>query len=184
VETLRKSKSPGTTIPDKAPITGLAEEVLTFSDNSPLKAAEMDLRHFLVTIADLNEKVRFGKDKARKEMRNFLLELIEVVDDFHRIFAHLESRGDAVEKQTKILAGNFRTVKRRLDRALEGVGAGPIEVELGSQAHPEKHQIIKTLPSPGRPEGSILEVERLGYSWGEEILRFPQVITVKNTGVE
>ena len=184
VETVRESESPGTAMPDKAPITGLVSEVLTFSDSSPLKAAEMDLRQLMVALADLQEKARFEKDKAHKEMRTFLSELLEVVDDFHRIFAHLESRGDAMEKQTKILAGNFRTVKRRLDRALEGVGVQIIEVKLGSQADPEKHQIVETLPAPGRPEGSILEVERPGYVWGQEPLRFPEVKTVKNTGSE
>ncbi len=181
MEIMGKSNPPGTAIPHNAPRQGSAQEVLTFSDSSPLKVAEMDLRQLMVAIAGLKEEARSEQDQARKEMKNLLLDLLEVADDFHRIFAHLESRGHAVEKQTKILAGNFRTVKRRLDRALEGVGVLPVEVELGSQAHPEKHRIVETLPAPGRPEGSILEVERPGYVWGQETLRIPEVKTVKNT---
>ena len=55
-------------------------------------------------------------------------------------------RGGQLGAADQNLAGNFRAVRRKLTLVMEKAGVVPIEVELGTAAHPHLHQIVDTRP--------------------------------------
>jgi molecular chaperone GrpE (heat shock protein) len=169
------------------PHPGALEPAGTLSPEGPLlppRGPLQDIVHgvqeLIKGLADSREELAGLEKRTRGETKGVLLDLLEVADGFDRIFANLESRADSLVQQTKILAGNFRAVRRKLTLVMEKAGVVPIEVEMGTAAHPHLHQIVDTRPSPTGEEGTIVAVEQTGYYWGQEVLRYPEVVTVKH----
>jgi len=148
---------------------------------NPLQIVEDDLVNLMRANAELADRLEKERDQAAKEMKKLLLSLLPVLDGFDALFRNLKEREETLEQQTKLLAGNFRAVRRKLSLALERVGVVPMEVPLGIQADPFLHDIAETKSAPGVPDGAILEVIQTGYYWHDEILRLPLVVTAKNS---
>lgn len=67
--------------------------------------------------------------------------------------------------------------KAELLRALANAGAQPMgAVQPGARFDPAQHQAVATAPSREHAAGSIVEVVRGGYTWGDVVLRPAQVI--------
>jgi len=149
-------------------------------DGNPIQALEKDMVSLIQSHARAVAELEEERQRCHQEKKRFLLEILEVMDAFDRLFENLKQRADTLDPQTKLMAGNFRAVRRLLSLTLERADVSPLEVTVGSPAIPEKHQIMETRPAPGLEEGVILEVIRAGYLWDGEILRYPWVAVVKN----
>lgn len=149
-------------------------------DENPLQVLEADLVRLIQAHARAVTELEEERRRCLQEKKEFLLEILEVMDAFDRLFENLKQRADTLDPQTKLVAGNFRAVRRLVSLTLERAGVSPLEVTVGSPALPEQHQIMETRPDSGMEGGVILEVIRAGYLWHGEILRYPWVAVVKN----
>jgi molecular chaperone GrpE len=118
-------------------------------------------------------------EKGLKEQKQLLLDMLEVLDGFERVFANIEPREQTAERQARAWVGNFRSVKKVLDGHLKKYTVSRIEAPDG-KAIPGFHTIIETESQLDMEDGTILEETQKGYLWQGKVLRAAHVKAVKN----
>jgi len=116
---------------------------------------------------------------SHNHLRKHLLAMLDVKDDFERIFTNIEGKRDQVTRQMKKWIANFRTVSRKFKQVLEDEGVVPIE-NLDAGFDPRWHKVAETVCDLSKREGTIVEVVRPGYMWRGEVLRKTEVVVVRN----
>ena len=150
-----------------------------YSDKT-LEDLEVQVRELIKERDRLATELEKSVDRSLKAQTSLLLDLIELKDEFERVFTNIEPRLELAEKQAKIWAGNFRTIKRSLEKRLKERGVALIESPEG-KAIPGYHTVVETKENLDLPERTILEILLPGYLWQGRTLRQAQVTTVKNT---
>ena len=111
------------------------------------------------------EREHFGKEV----LRQFMLSLLDVVDDVERIL-------NFVGNDSSPLVEGIRAVHRKLMQLLQKEGVRPIEA-VGQPFDPALHEVVSTVPADGdHPTGTIVEEVRRGYVWNGDLLRSAQVV--------
>ncbi len=148
-------------------------------ESDPLTDLENDIRRLLRECAE----ARFANGEARKQNEEmqykFLLETLDILDAFDRVFRNIHQKEDQITKQMKIWINNFRTVRRMLEKMLTEHGVTPI-LNLDGGFDPVWHRAIETVNDPSRPDGFIIEQARCGYLWNGTTLRKAEVVIVRN----
>jgi molecular chaperone GrpE len=96
--------------------------------------------------------------------------LLPVLDDLKRA---LESVPENLASHS--WATGVILAARRLTTSLQEMGVEQVG-EVGGQFDPHKHEALMTEPDSDKPEGTILQVYRPGYTLGERVLRPAQVV--------
>ncbi len=132
--------------------------------------------------AVLAQQLQESDKKAKEELKRFLLELIEVLDAFDRVFANIAGRENEqpIGEQTRGWIGNFRGVRRQLERKLKACGVVSIADPPDRLARLGFHVVVDTRPATGLQNDTILEEVQKGYLWHSDVLRKAHVIAVKN----
>lgn len=168
--------------PEDLEISEAAEELLGWEkdeNQSPLQAIEADIRRLIRQVAEARFAASQGERGHNEATRKLLLEMIEVLDAFDRVFANVRHKPAEMTRQMKIWVGNFRTVRRLVERMLGGGGVSTIQ-NVDGEFDPHWHQIAETVEDPSKPTGTIVEETRRGYVWGKQILRKTEVVVVRN----
>lgn len=121
-----------------------------------------------------NQIAEIEKEQQSKHVKR-LLELLEVIDAFERVFGNIHSKKDECTRQMNIWIGNFRTVYRLLNKVLANEGVTPIE-NLDQGFDPEWHAVSEKIYDPERPEGTIAIEIRRGYVLHGKLLRRSTVV--------
>ena len=74
-----------------------------------------------------------------------------------------------------------RLLRDRLLRLLEAEGVRRIEA-VGEAFDPYRHVAVGTAQDEALPDGRIVREERAGYAVGDEVLRYAEVVVVRNRG--
>jgi molecular chaperone GrpE len=143
------------------------------------KAIQESIIVLMLEVDGLKRNLNTTAEKARKDQAQLLLELLEVLDSFERVFANIEPRLEGADRQARIWVGNFRSVRRVLDNLLETHGVAPIE-SPDRVAIPGLHTIVETREQSDMDDGTILEETQRGYLWQGTVLRKALVVAVKN----
>jgi molecular chaperone GrpE (heat shock protein) len=143
-----------------------------------LAEAQGQARKLIRELAQARHEQRESTRAREAERHEALLKLIEVADAFERVFKSVAERPEQVTGQTKVWVGNFRAVKRLLERLIEERGAR--RYDAGSLFDPHRHRVIETVADPTRGDGEILEQLRAGYEVDGEVLRKAELRVVKN----
>jgi molecular chaperone GrpE len=107
---------------------------------------------------------RMAGDRVRREKREILGKLLEVVDNLERALAFQDTMDrDALQQ-------GMRMLQWQLDELLkaEGVTAAP---SVGEPFDPYVHEAVESVASTDHPEGVVIEEVRKGYKLGDETLR-------------
>jgi len=160
------------------------EQMSCFFGEHPLRRIAADQENLIREVARLEVELQKAGEKADKEQKKLVMDLLEVMDAFDRLFRNLEERAATLEPQTKAVSGNFRIVRRLLSLALEQAGVTAIEAEPGSPVDPRLQEVVETRPTPGESDNLILEVIQAGYCLSGKILRYAKVVAGKNTEEE
>jgi molecular chaperone GrpE len=107
---------------------------------------------------------RMAGDRLRREKRELLGKLLEVVDNLERALAFQDTMDrDALQQ-------GMRMLQWQLDELLkaEGVTAAP---SVGEPFDPYVHEAVESVASKDQPEGVVIEEVRKGYKLGDETLR-------------
>ncbi|GHO68907.1 hypothetical protein KSC_077990 [Ktedonobacter sp. SOSP1-52] len=90
--------------------------------------------------------------------------LLDVMDNVERALMYQES----MDKQN--LQQTLRMFHWQMNEILRGEGLNPVPT-VGEPFNPYMHEAIEAVESADKPEGTILEETRKGYTLGEETLR-------------
>lgn len=124
---------------------------------------------------------RVKQDRAhRDELKQILLDVIEVDDAFERILKAAGDFEDKMERSTKRWIANFRAIRRQLQRVLSHHGV--IEIETLDQTFdPRWHSVYELVRNPQESDETIVELVKRGYVWRNSVLRRAEVVVVRNT---
>ncbi len=122
-------------------------------------------------------RVRLRKDVQRdveRGRRNFLADLLDVVDNLDRAIEAGRTAGEA-----SALGAGVELVRRQFLAKLESAGVVRFEA-LGERFDPARHDAVTVTPvSDPSHDGLIVGVIAPGYKMGEEILRPAQVAVAR-----
>ncbi|HUR27187.1 MAG TPA: nucleotide exchange factor GrpE [Planctomycetota bacterium] len=109
---------------------------------------------------------------VRRSQQSLLDGLLLAIDQLDLALA--APRAGAAADQ---LARGVEMTRAELLRTLATAGVRPMaDLTPGDRFDPALHQAVASIPSDERDPGTIVEVVRTGYSWGELVLRAAQVV--------
>lgn len=144
---------------------------------NPLSAIEQDIRSLMVQLSEARFTLRQNETQQMDSTRKLFLDLIEALDAFERVFRNVGAKEDQITPQMKIWIGNFRTVRKLLDKPLSEQGVVRIE-NLDQGFDPNWHRVSEVVADPSKPEGTIIDEVKAGYLWHGQVLRKAEVIVV------
>jgi len=152
---------------------GLAEVPVSPDEVDALRSECSELRDHLVRQrADFeNYRRRVERDRhvaAQEALASVFRELVGTIDNFERALA---AEGDAER-----LRQGVGLIHRELTGLLEAHGVTVVD-RVGSSFDPVLHQALVHEPAPGVAEGTVAEVYRKGYTFGDRLLR-PALVKV------
>jgi molecular chaperone GrpE len=163
----RKEAEPQQT--DQAPAEATGEDPLA----AKTRECEELLERLKRTTADyLNYQKRMERrleEVKRFAVRDLLLDVLPVIDNFERALAHAEE-----QPEFQALLDGIRLVHDQLLAALRKHGVERIEAE-GKPFDPEHHEAVAQLPSEEHPEGHVAGEMQAGYRLHDQTLRPSQV---------
>jgi molecular chaperone GrpE len=107
---------------------------------------------------------RVGADRVRREKRELLGKVLDVVDNLDRALAFQETMDQDSLRQ------GMRMLQWQLNELLKNEGLTPVP-SVGEQFDPYIHEAIEVVASADQPEGIVIEEVRKGYRQGDETLR-------------
>ncbi|HTF87258.1 MAG TPA: nucleotide exchange factor GrpE [Planctomycetota bacterium] len=122
---------------------------------------------------NLRRRTQSDIDSAVRRSQQSLLEgLLLSIDQLDLALAAPRS-GETADQ----LARGVEMTRAELLRTIAGAGVQPMaDLTPGDRFDPALHQAVATVPVSGRDPGTIVEVVRTGYSWGDLVLRPAQVV--------
>jgi len=109
------------------------------------------------------------EEVRRFAVRDLLLDVLPVIDNFERALAHAEE-----QPQFQAFLDGIRLVHDQLLAALRKHGVERIEAQ-GKPFDPEHHEAVAQLPSEEHPEGHVAGEMQAGYRLHDQTLRPSQV---------
>lgn len=107
---------------------------------------------------------RVTSDRVRREKREMLGKVLEVVDNLERALVYQDTMDrDALQQGMRMLQWQLNELLK-----LEGLTTVP---SVGEPFDPYVHEAIETVSSSEHPEGVVVEEVRKGYKLGDETLR-------------
>jgi molecular chaperone GrpE len=107
---------------------------------------------------------RMAGDRVRREKREMLGKLLEVVDNLERALAFQDTMDrDALQQ-------GMRMLQWQLNELLKAEGVTQTS-SVGEPFDPYVHEAVESVASQEHPEGVVIEEVRKGYKLGDETLR-------------
>jgi molecular chaperone GrpE len=144
-----------------------------------LEVIEEDTRELLRQLAAARQDAAEAATRGRSELRNVLLAVADASDAFARVFAHMESSGEALDPATEGWAANFRTAARMLERTLTERGVAAIP-DVGSAFDADVHEAVEVVDDTQHEDGAIVAAYKTGYLWEGDLLRRAEVVVARN----
>ncbi len=107
---------------------------------------------------------RTSQDRVRRDKRELLHKVLEVMDNLDRAMHFEES------KDRESLHQGLRMVQWQLTELLKSEGLTPVPT-VGETFDPYVHEAIEQVVTKDHPEGTVVEEVRKGYMLGDEMLR-------------
>lgn len=153
--------------------TGDAEEASPAGDLERVSAERDQYLDALQRLKAEFDNFRKRNDRERQgtalaATRDVVRGLLPVMDNLERAVVALGDQGEG------IVAG-VEMVRGQLAGLLMGHGVEEIPAH-GEQFDPTVHEAIASVPSPGHPEGVVIEVIEKGYRQSEHVLRPTRVV--------
>jgi molecular chaperone GrpE (heat shock protein) len=145
-----------------------------------LDAIEQDTRRLIREIADAKHRLAETERSNTIHSRKMLLALIEIQDGFDQVFRSIQAKENQITPQMKTWIGNFRTVRRLLDRVLADEGVATIQRSASQTFDPHWHSVAELVNDSTKGDATILEETKRGYTWHGELLRRMEVVVVQN----
>jgi molecular chaperone GrpE len=100
---------------------------------------------------------------ARRDKRQIILSLLDVLDGFDRALSQTSENASSVSE-------GYRAIYRKLLSSLEAQGVTPFQ-SLGEPFDPVLHEAIGSVPTGEYDSGTVADEVQRGYRWGDDVLR-------------
>lgn len=152
-----------------------------------LRTENADLKDRLLrTVAEMeNVRRRTERDKsdtAKYAVSNFARDVLTISDNLRRAIGHVPEEAAENDSALKNFLEGVEVTERELLNMMERHGITRFD-PAGERFDPNKHQAMFEIPSPGVPDGTIMEVVQAGYLIAERILR-PAMVGVAKGGAK
>ena len=107
---------------------------------------------------------RLTTDRVLQQKKALFKQILEVMDNVERALAYQET----MDKQE--LQQVLRMLQWQMGEVLRAEGLNPVPT-VGEAFNPYIHEAVEAVENSDKPEGTILEELRKGYTLGEETLR-------------
>jgi molecular chaperone GrpE len=107
---------------------------------------------------------RMAEDRIRREKRDFLEKMFDVVDNLDRAMRFQ----DTLDRDT--LLQTLRMTQWQMGEALKSEGLTPVAT-VGEVFNPYVHEAVETVRTGEYTEGTVVEEVRKGYRMGDETVR-------------
>ncbi len=109
--------------------------------------------------------------QAESERRGVLRDLLPVLDNLDLALAHLTDESQDAQN----LRQGVELTRQSFLKMLAGHGVRAID-PLGEEFDPEIHEAVGSVAVPGRPPGTVVNVEQKGYLVDDDLLRPARVL--------
>ncbi len=103
-------------------------------------------------------------DRVQYQKKALFNKLLEVLDNVERALIY----EDTMDRQQ--MQHTLRMLQWQMNEVLRGEGLQPVPA-VGESFNPYIHEAVEAVEDSDKPEGTILEEMRKGYTLGEETLR-------------
>ncbi len=158
-----------------------------YKANTLAQAQVERLETALETLQAAVERQEAAVAEARREARLEVLEsLLPVLDGLEaglksgaRQAYRLHRQGAPAARILVAWLDGQRLLRERLLAVLKEAGVEPIPT-VGQPFDPYRHVAVEAVADDSLPDGQIVTEERRGYALGDEVLRFAEVVVVRN----
>jgi molecular chaperone GrpE len=168
-----EKKNEGTGVTSST-VESKAEVNVTSSSGTMQEEKTVPLDKYLRLAADFdNYRKRVAKERNEllfNALKNFVLELLPVVDDFDRAIAQ-EGNSQSVDSFME----GFRMIHARLLQIFDKLGVTTWNSK-GEKFDPDKHHALSRVISDKLPDNTVVEEIRRGYMLNGRIIRPAEVI--------
>jgi len=132
-------------------------------------------------IADQKHELAQQQDHFKQREESYYKSLFEVLDAFENIEATLESKKSELDKTSKMLGRNIRSIHKKTKRLVRSAHIVPIEFP-DERAVMSLCKVVETRSDPEFEDETIISIVKNGYVKGEDgtVLRKAEVVTVLN----
>ena len=147
-------------------------------DNKDIKAElRIELEKSGKQIHDQKESIKKINKDIVDQKKNYMLSTIEVIDSFERKEENILTKHG--EENGKKLIKNFVIIKKKLLRVLDDNNVSEVVLEHYN-IKPEECVVEETIIDDSKDDNYIYEVIKKGYKINGEVLRFAEIVIVKN----
>jgi len=107
---------------------------------------------------------RLTADRVQQQKKALLFKLLDVMDNVERALVYQETMSQQDLQQT------LRMFQWQMNEVLRNEGLNPVST-VGETFNPYVHEAIEAVEDSDKPEGTIIEELRKGYTLGNETLR-------------
>lgn len=107
---------------------------------------------------------RLITDRVQQQKKAMLFKLLDVMDNVERALVYQETMSQQDLQQT------LRMFQWQMNEVLRNEGLNPVST-VGETFNPYVHEAIEAIEDSDKPEGTIVEEVRKGYTLGNETLR-------------
>jgi molecular chaperone GrpE len=107
---------------------------------------------------------RLITDRVQQQKKALLFKLLDVMDNVERALVYQETMSQQDLQQT------LRMFQWQMNEVLRNEGLNPVST-VGETFNPYVHEAIEAVEDSDKPEGTIIEELRKGYTLGNETLR-------------
>jgi molecular chaperone GrpE len=107
---------------------------------------------------------RLIADRVQQQKKALLFKLLDVMDNVERALVYQETMSQQDLQQT------LRMFQWQMNEVLRNEGLNPVST-VGETFNPYVHEAIEAVEDSDKPEGTIIEEVRKGYTLGNETLR-------------
>jgi len=157
------------------PASAQAQQASPQSQSSPgARIAELEAQLALIHSKYMRERAdidnirkrqdRLITERVQQQKKALFKQILEVMDNVERALVYQET----MDKQE--LQQILRMLQWQMGEVLRAEGLNPVST-IGEVFNPYIHEAVEAVENSDKPEGTILEELRKGYTLGEETLR-------------
>lgn len=110
---------------------------------------------------------------------NMICEFIKVIDSFDKAEAVVTEKGLDQEENAQKAIKRMLQPKKVTSTILEKFDVHKIDI-LGKIVNEDICTIVETEPDPEKEDGTVITIEKDGYTRGERLIRRAEVVVVRN----
>ena len=136
------------------------------------------LEHVIREIRGFKPELLSLKGDLEDEMVNdHIKDLLPVVDAFSRVLETMQVRLD--DPRMKSWFSGINQIYNSLMLVFKNYGVEEIPA-MGLHFDPKNHSAVATVSDPSQPNGTIVRVDRMGFKRKGIVIRYPEVVIVRN----